>query len=148
LQKALIWVAGVVLALSAAAPASADQQRVVSQPNGHFTLIVESRSETDKDRDGNPDTATQPDNLFSNVDVFQRFGQPQIVQLEIMVDRPGDAFDERFTRTADLVTFVGAGFAVRDRVTKKWGLGEYTVTARATSDTGDTATASASLTVH
>jgi hypothetical protein len=132
----------------AAAPAAATQQNVVSQPDGDFALEAIVRSETDKDRDGNRDTATNADRLFAHVDVCRRFDKPQVVQLDITVDRPGTEFDEQFTQTADLATFSCVGRAVRDKVIKKWGVGDYyTLTARA-SNGSDTATASASVTVN
>jgi hypothetical protein len=106
------------------------------------------RSDTDKDKDGNPETATQPDTLVVLLDVCRRFNEEQIVEATYTIDRPGTEYDERFSRTADLVTFscVGQGTG-GERVSKKWGSGLYTVTIEARNTSGDTATASASITI-
>ena len=143
-----VLVAALVLLL-AAGTASATEQRVNSEPGGHFALFVHARSDTDRDRDRNPDTATHGDRLYVFADVCTRFNEAQIVQYEVIVDRPGTAFDEQRAGTADLVTYscVG-GFFTDERVVKKWGVGEYRITMRATSDNGDTATASASIAIH
>jgi hypothetical protein len=97
------------MALLAAVPAAATEQRVVSQPNGDFALFALIRSDTDKDRDGNQETATQPDTVFVILDICRRFDEEQIAEVTYTLDRPGTEFDERFTRTADLVTFSCVG---------------------------------------
>lgn len=139
-------VAGLAVLL-AAVPAAATEQRVISQPNGDFAVFALIRSDTDKDRDGNKETATQPDTVFVILDVCRRFDEEQIVEVTRTFDRPGTEFDEQVTTTADLVTFSCVGGGLSEKVSKKWGSGLYTVTIEATNTSGDTATASASITI-
>lgn len=65
------------------------------------------------------------------------------------MDRPGTRFDDHFSGTADLTSFgcVGVYFG-ESKVTKKWGAGPYTISIQATSSSGDTAVASASILIH
>lgn len=149
-SRLLLAVPVAALMLVFAAPsASAVDVFQRSQPNGDFTLVILLRSDTDRDMDGNHDTATHGDRLFESVDVCRNFDRQQIVQFHGTVDRPGTSFDEQFSGTADLTDFscVGVYFA-QSKVTKKWGVGPYTITIQATSDTGDTGTASASILIH
>jgi hypothetical protein len=143
-----VSVAALVLVF-AAPPASAVDVFQRSQPNGDFTLVIFLRSDTDRDMDGNHDTATHGDKLFENVEVCRNFDRQQIVQFQGMVDRPGTSFDEQFSGTADLTKFscVGVYFA-ESKVTKKWGTGPYTITIQAAGDTGDTGTASAQILIN
>ena len=137
--------AALVLAVSAWAATS----EVDSQPNGDFSAFVHVRSDSDRDRDGNADTATHGDRLFGFADVCRRFDVESIVQYVVTVDGPGTAADRQRSGTADLQEFSCVGtIGIRDRVTKKWGTGPFTVTLTATNDNGDTATASASITIH
>jgi hypothetical protein len=138
-----------VALLLVAPPASAHEVVEDSQPNGDFALVILLRSDTDRDRDGNHDTATHADRLFESGSVCRNFDREQVVQYQGTVDRPGTRLDEQFSGTADLTIFscVGVYFA-RSKVKKNWGTGPYTITIEATSDTGDTGTASASILIH
>jgi hypothetical protein len=82
------------LLLATAAAAFATEQRKNSQPNGHFAVIVDVESQSDRDRDGNEDTATNRDRLSGRVDVLRRFGREEVVQFTVTVDGPGTEFDE------------------------------------------------------
>ena len=135
--------------LLAAPPVSAVDVFERSQPNGDFRLVILLRSDTDRDKDGNNDTATHGDRLFESVGVDRNFDRQQVVQYEGTVDRPGTEFDEQFSGSADLTSFSGEGvFFAQSKVTKKWGTGPYTITINAVSNTGDTATASGTITIH
>ncbi len=145
-RAVLVAIAAVLIV---ALPASAAESEAVSQPNGDFVLFVNVRSDTDRDRDGNNNTATHADRLFGFADVCRRFDVPSIVQYEVTVDGPGTAADRTSTGTADLREFSCVGtIGIGDRVTKKWGTGPFTVTLTATNDNGDTASTSASITIH
>jgi hypothetical protein len=138
----------VPLLLATAAAAFATEQRKNSQPNGHFAVIVDVESQSDRDRDGNEDTATNRDRLSGRVDVLRRFGREQVAQFTVTVDRPGTEFDGQFTETAGTTgVFSGGGLSVNEKLNKKWGTGTYTITVDATSSRGDTATASGFVTI-
>jgi hypothetical protein len=145
-QAALVAVLALLLSAPSASAVDVFQR---SQPNGDFTLDILLRSQTDRDKDGNVDTATHGDRLFESVGVCRNFGRPQVVQYQGTVDRPGTRFDEQFSGTADLTSFscVGVYFA-ESKVTKKRGTGPYTITIQANGSTGDTGTASASILIH
>ena len=82
-----LLVAGLAV-LVAAVPAAATEQRVKSQPNGDFALFALIRSDTDKDRDGNQETARQPDTVFVILDICRRFDEEQIAEVTTTFDRP------------------------------------------------------------
>jgi hypothetical protein len=165
MRKLRLAVLGSVVALLVAPvpTAVADEQRVVSAPNEDFSLTVQVFARTDKDGDANPDTATHSDLLRNVVNIFRQGDREQTVQSTVTVDRPGTEFDEQHTFTCSMTgNFVGCGFVptllgekdttnpnkAPDKVHKQWGTGPYTITVEATSDTGDTATASASVEIH
>lgn len=145
LALALATVVATLLAL--AAPAAATGQETTSEPSGDFFIRVGVGATTDKDRDGDRDTATKPDKLFSQITVCQHFRQDQTVQLAITIDAPGTEFDRQLSRTADLVRFSCIGtFFIEDKVKNKWESGIYTVTVDATNGT-DQATVSGSVAI-
>ena len=95
------------------------------------------------------DTATHGDRLFGFADVCRRVDVPSIVSYEVTVDGPGRAADRSSSGTADLREFSCVGtVGIRDRVSKKWGSGPFTVTLTATNDNGDSATTSTAITIH
>ena len=113
-------------------------------------MVILLRSQTDRDHDGNVDTATHADRLFEHVELCRNFEREQVIQYQGTVDRPGTQFDEAFSGTANLtgnISCVGVFFQ-ESKVTKKWGTGPYTITIQAVSSTGDSGAASATIQIH
>ncbi len=125
--------AGFVL-VGVADSAVATDQEADSQPNGDFYVGVFARSETDRDHDGNSDTATKPDRLDTLVAVCSNFERVQIVDYTVTVDAPGPEFDRQLSVSADFVTNpVGCdNLVMRDKIGSKWPAGQYSVTVDAT----------------
>lgn len=135
---------------AAATPAVAAEDGVVSQPNGDFSLDLRLGSTTDKDRDGNSDTATSPDKLITLYTLCGRIfegSEPGVVTLTITVDAPGEASDEQLTRVGDLERYSCMNLWLDDKVEAGWPAGAYTVTIDA--DNGrDVATVTGGIAIH
>ena len=117
-----------------AGSASATDQTSDSQPNGDFWLGVFARAATDRDHDGNPDTATKPDRLYTLVSICTNFNRSQIVDYTVTLDAPGTEFDRRFSASADFVTnpFGCDNVFLEEKITQKWPSGPFSVTLQGT----------------
>lgn len=137
-----------VLLVSVAGSAAATDEEADSQPNGDFSVGVFARAVTDKDRDGNRDTATHPDRLDSLAFVCTNFERVQLVAYTVTVDAPGTEFDRQFSDVADFVTNpVGCdNLFIEDRITSRWPSGPYSITLEATNGS-DQATVTGSVMV-
>lgn len=147
--RSLVLPVVLVASLAVGAAATAASQEVLSQPNGDFELDLEVGSTTDKDGDGDQDTATKPDKLLIRHQVCRHFRQEgQTVDLTITIDRPGTEFDEQLTAVGDLATtmFCHQQF-IFDKVKNQWPAGAYTVTIDAVNEFGDRATATVSIAI-
>jgi hypothetical protein len=147
--RSLVLPVVLVASLAVGTAATAATQEVLSQPNGDFELTLEVGSFTDKDGDGNQDTATKPDKLLIRHQVCRHFRQEQTVDLTITIDRPGAEFDEQLTAVGDLTgTFFCHQQFIFDKVKNQWPSGAYTVTVDAVNEFGDRATATVSIVIN
>jgi hypothetical protein len=129
-----VILAGVLL-VGVSGSAVATEEEADSQPNGDFYAAVFARADTDRDHDGNPDTATKPDRLDTLVAVCTNFNRSQLVEYTVTVDAPWTDFDRQFSDVADFVAPMNFGcdnLFVVDKVSAQWPSGPYSVTLQAT----------------
>lgn len=143
--------ASIVLALLVlvAPGASATSSEATSAPAGDLTVILSTGATTDKDGDGNVDTATRGDRLQANSQVLNNTAEgtpPQAIDITLSVDGPDGVHDATFSRQVVL----GPGDSVVDfqelfKGKKDTPTGLYTVTITASGS--ETVSTSATFTV-
>jgi hypothetical protein len=155
MRKLRFVVLGSVVALLVASmPAAvADTQLFVrSEPNGDISASAQSVASSDKDKDGDPDTLTQADNLHIFFSVFNLAEFAQTVSVTVVLDGPGDFQD--LTLVDEEVELAGCDvtctasrqgtFSLRVRH-KDWPAGTYSLSV--TGSGSETATAVTTFTV-
>lgn len=122
---------------------SADTTRVASQPNGDVAVIVSVGAITDRDRDGDLNTATHGDIASLFFAVANNSDITQTIQINYVLDGPGTVLDRTFT-TAVVLEPGGIHQEAEDfRIQRtETPLGEYrlTVTGSGTETTTTTGT--------
>jgi hypothetical protein len=157
MRKLRFVMLGSVLALLVASmPAAvADTQLFVrSEPNGDISASAQSVADmgSDKDKDGDPDTLTQADNLHIFFSVFNQAEFAQTVRVTVVLDGPG-AFQD-LTLVDEEVELAGCDvtctasrqgtFSLKVRH-KDWPAGTYSLSV--TGSGSETATAVTTFTV-
>jgi hypothetical protein len=127
--------------------ASADTTRVSSQPNGDLAVTVSVGALTDKDRDGDFNTATHGDIASLFFAVANNSDVTQTIQIAYLLDGPGTALDRAVT-TAVVLEPGGIHQEVEDfRIQRsETPLGEYRLTVTASGT--ETATTTGTFTVQ
>ncbi|MPZ91093.1 MAG: hypothetical protein GEU68_05605 [Actinobacteria bacterium] len=155
MRKLRFAVLGSVVALLMASMPSAvaDTQLFVrSEPNGDISASAQSVASSDKDKDGDPDTLTQADNLHIFFSVFNLAEFAQTVRVTVFLDGPGDFQD--LTLVDEEVELAGCDvtctasrqgtFSLKVR-RKDWPAGTYSLSV--TGSGSETATAVTTFTV-
>ncbi len=134
------------LTLLAPSVAFATSSSSTSAPNGDLTVSSSLLSNTNKDRDGNRNTATTGDTATATYSVTNNTSSTQNVTIAYVLDGPGTRFDA--TRTEDVTLAPNradtASFVYT--VLKKYPQGAYSLTVSATGT--ETASATGRLTIH
>jgi hypothetical protein len=137
----------VFFVIAGGSPASATTSTVRSLPNGDVEVTVSAGALTDKDRDGDFNTARKGDlaSLFFAVDNLS--SSTQTIRIDYVLDGPGTQADQAFTR--EVVLEPGGihqdrfELKIQQRVTPP---GSYSLTVTGTGT--ETATAVATFTVN
>lgn len=134
----------VVLAVTLwASVASATTSSVRSEPNGDVRVTVSVGSLTDRDRDGDFDTATRNDIASLFFAVVNQSSVTQTIQVDYALDGPGTTLDKRFTHHVSLEP--DGIHQVREelKISRRTPVGGYVLTVTASGT--ETATASATF---
>ena len=126
--------------------ASATTSSVRSEPNGDLRVTVSAGSLTDRDRDGDFNTAVKNDVASLFFAVANQSATTQTVRIDSTLDAPGTELDKSFTQ--EVVLAPGGIHQAREdlRIKQKAPVGEYVLSV--TGSGTETATAIATFTVH
>ena len=124
--------------------ASATTSSVRSEPNGDLRVTVSAGSVTDRDRDGDPDTATKNDTASLFFAVVNQSAVTQTVRIDYVLDGPGTGLDKALTKS--VVLEPNGIHQEREELKLRQGtpLGQYALTVTASGT--ETATASGTFT--
>lgn len=117
-----------------------------SEPNGDVRVTVSVGAQTDKDHDGDIDTAIQGDTVSLFFAVVNQSDITQTMTVAYALDGPGTALDRAFT--IEVVLEPGGIHQEREelRIQKETALGQYTLTV--TGSATETASARAGFEVQ
>jgi hypothetical protein len=156
-SRLVVTAAGLVVALSVTAmpTAQASTQIVRSQPNEDLGVISSSGADTNRDGDGDFNTATKSDNGGLHYSVFNLADFGQTVHVRVELDGPGTIRDAVLVDEdvalgpcppgGPCTESAQANFDFRVQ-TKDWPAGTYALSVTGTGS--ETATAVSTFTVH
>ena len=153
MRMALAAAIAVVLVAAGSAVAWGSTSRATSQPNGDVWATSSSGSLTDKDKDGDFNTATQGDRLGLFWSVSNSAATAQTIHITVVVDGPGTARDmtlvdeDRFFGpwTPEQGNTIEQDFSEVQVKRKDWPAGTYSLSV--TGSGSETVTATSTFTI-